>query len=46
VKAIYFREVPNILFTTDYANEINRSSSYTYIQMTEELMANMFAISS
>lgn len=44
VKAIYFRGVPDVIFTTDIEN-ISYMSGYTYIQVSEELN-NAFAISS
>lgn len=44
VKAIYFRGVPDVIFTTDLEN-VSHMSGYTYIQVTEELN-NTFAISS
>ena len=45
VKAIYFRETPNIIFTDNYAKDRNNSSAYTYISISPALMKTMFSIS-
>lgn len=46
VKAIYFREVPNTIFTTDIST-IQRKSGYTYIQYADHSnMSALFNISS
>jgi hypothetical protein len=46
VKAIYFRETPNIVFTTTFDEDIDSSSAYTYINATNAGMNTMFSISS
>ena len=46
VKAIYFRETPNIIFTTDYDKDASSSSTYTYINAANAHMNTMFSISS
>ena len=43
VKAIYFREVPNTIFTKDLRHT-QRKSGYTYMQYQEN-MSNLFTIS-
>jgi hypothetical protein len=43
VKAIYFREIPNTIFTTDLENT-ERKSGYTYMQY-QESMDGLFTIS-
>jgi len=44
VKAIYFRETPTALYTTDIST-VDRKSGYTYLQYNDEL-ASVFNISS
>lgn len=46
VKAIYFRETPDVVFTTDFDKDRNESSSYTYINAGRAGMNTMFSISS
>ena len=43
VKAIYFREIPNTIFTTDLANTEHKSG-YTYMQY-QETMDGLFKVS-
>ena len=43
VKAIYFREVPNTIFTKDLLHT-QRKSGYTYMQYQEN-MSNLFTVS-
>ena len=45
VKAIYFRETPNIIFTDNFEKDRNNSSAYTYISISSALMKTMFSIS-
>lgn len=45
VKAIYFREVPNVLFTTNYEEDSSKNQGYTYISINPALMNTMFSIS-
>ena len=46
VKAIYFREIPNVLFTTNYEEDSSKNQGYTYISINPALMNTMFSISS
>ena len=46
VKAIYFRETPSVVFTTDFDKDRNESSAYTYINAGRAGMNTMFSISS
>ena len=46
VKAIYFREIPNVLFTTNYEEDSSKNQGYTYININPALMNTMFSISS
>ena len=45
VKAIYFRETPNVIFTTDFDKDRDESSAYTYINAGRAGMNTMFSIS-
>ena len=45
VKAIYFRETPNIVFTKNLEEDSKNSSGYTYVQINEQMMKTMFTIS-
>lgn len=45
VKAIYFRETPNVIFTTDFDKDRDESSAYTYINAGKAGMNTMFSIS-
>lgn len=46
VKAIYFRETPEVIFTQNFEEDSKNSQAYTYISITEPLMKTMFSISS
>jgi hypothetical protein len=46
VKAIYFRETPTIVFSTNMTNDSARSSAYTYVGISAGLEETMFTISS
>lgn len=46
VKAIYFRETPNIIFSRDITEVSQRSSAYTYVNIGAGKEDTMFAISS
>ena len=46
VKAIYFRETPNVVFTTNFEEDRKQSSAYTYINAGKAGMNTMFSISS
>ena len=45
VKAIYFREIPDVIFTSNYDEDKQRGQAYTYINIPEALMKTMFSIS-
>ena len=45
VKAIYFRETPNIIFTTNFSYDSSLSSAYTYINAANAAADTMFSIS-
>ena len=46
VKAIYFRETPSVVFTTNFDEDRTQSSAYTYINAGKAGMNTMFSISS
>ena len=45
VKAIYFRETPSIIFTTNYDQDQLQSRAYTYVNASKAGMNTMFSIS-
>ena len=45
VKAIYFRETPDIIFSTNLTEDIKNSSAYTYISISPAYENIMFSIS-
>lgn len=46
VKAIYFRETPNIIFSTNLTEDMKESTAYTYINISPAYENIMFSISS
>ena len=45
VKSIYYRNVPNLIFTTDIYNEFKEKSGYVFMQINEDISLNYFNIS-
>lgn len=45
IKAIYFRETPDVIFTTDYEKDSAESTAYSYISIPETEVNTMFSIS-
>ena len=45
VKSIYYRNVPNLIFTTNIYNDFKEKSGYIFMQITEDMHFNYFNIS-
>jgi hypothetical protein len=45
IKAIYFRETPDVIFTTNYEKDSAESTAYSYISIPEADVNTMFSIS-
>ena len=45
VKSIYYRNVPNLIFTTDIYNEFKEKTGYVFINLNEDMNLNYFNIS-
>lgn len=45
IKSIYYIETPDILFVSDYSAEKDNGAAYTYIQVPQKTMEEMFSIS-
>lgn len=45
VKSIYYRNVPNLIFTTNIYNDFKEKSGYIFMQITEDMSFNYFNIS-
>ena len=45
VKSIYYRNVPNLIFTTDIYNEFKEKTGYVFMQLSEDMSLNYFNIS-
>ena len=45
VKSIYYRNVPNLIFTTNLQNEFKEKSGYIFMQISKDISLNYFNIS-
>ena len=45
VKSIYYRNVPNLIFTTNLQNEFKEKSGYVFMQISKDMSLNYFNIS-
>ena len=45
VKSIYYRNVPNLIFTSDWLNEYTEKTGYVFVQIRDEASLDYFNIS-
>ncbi len=45
VKSIYYRNIPNLIFTSDWLNEYTEKTGYVFVQIDDDSSLNYFNIS-